>query len=173
MEFSERSTFLVSKQISYFSVIVFWWMKICSIILAQNWWEIILCFALCNFFVPPPPCTPIFTVLYPASHKLVLCFCDTVILVLCWYEPATSQNLLSSQYCKQMESTMFRARQFVCCTVYSLQCTVLQYTIQKSIYHHRLNPWLAEYLPACSLNWLISFVSHDLKQVKSVLSGCV
>ena len=51
------------------------------------------------FFVLPTPCTPIFTVLYTASHELVLCLCDTVILVLCWYDPATSKNLLSSQYC--------------------------------------------------------------------------
>ena len=87
-----------------------WWMKTCWIIVAQNWSEIVLCFAI--FFVHSPY-TPIFTALYPASHKLVLCFCDTVILVLWWYEPATSQNLLSSQYCKQMERTMFRARQFV------------------------------------------------------------
>ena len=27
--------------------------------------------------------------------------------------------------------------------------------------------------PVCSLNWLILVVSHHLKQVKSILSGCV
>ncbi len=64
--------------------------------LIRNYYSALL-FAM--FFVLPPPCTPIFTVLYPAAHKLVLCLCDTVILDLCWYEPATSQNLLSSQYC--------------------------------------------------------------------------
>jgi hypothetical protein len=33
------------------------------------------------FFVLSPPCTPIFIVLYPASHKLVLCLCDTLFFV--------------------------------------------------------------------------------------------
>ncbi len=96
--------------------------------LIRNYYSALL-FAI--FFVLPPACTPVITVLYPASHKLVLCLCETVIFVICWYESAPSQNLLSSQYCYQMESTMFRAIRFVYCTVYSLQCTVLQNTILK------------------------------------------
>lgn len=32
-------------------------------------------------------------------HRVALCLCDTVILVLCWYEPASGHNLLSSQCC--------------------------------------------------------------------------
>ena len=84
IQFSGRSTFLIKKKIHIFPSLSFDGRKH---VLSQQLkidQKLLLCVALCNFvFVLPPPCTPIFTALYPASHKLVLCLCDTVILVLC------------------------------------------------------------------------------------------
>ena len=54
------------------------------------------------------------------------------------------------------------------CPLYSIQPT-MHCTIVSIL---RLSPSHLQQ-PVCSLNWLILVVSHHLKQVKSILSGCV
>ncbi len=117
--------------------------------LIRNYYSALL-FAM--FFVLPPPCTPIFTVLYPAGSQtcpLSLWYCNSWSLLIwtCNQSKSIEQSVLLTN-----ESTMFRAIQFVHWTVYSLQCSVLQYTILKGTKIRGVNMWSMCFF--LSLDWV-------------------
>ena len=129
--------------------------------------KLLLCFALCNFVF----CSS--SSLYPYFYSTVPCISQTCPLSL-WYCNSCSLLILTCNQSKSIEQSVLlingkhNVQGHTICPLYSIQPTMHCTTV--SIL--RLSPSHLQQ-PVCSLNWLILVVSHHLKQVKSILSGCV